>query len=119
MSGISSHVLDTARGRPAAGVVVQLERWDPAAGWQPLGAGSTDAQGRIAHFEPGLPLSAGEHRLRFETAEYFARQTYFTEQGQAAFYPRVEVTFVVTSPSEHYHIPLLLSPFGYSTYRGS
>lgn len=119
MSGITSHVLDTARGRPAAGVVVQLERWDAAAGWQPIGAATTDAHGRIARFEPALALRGGEHRLRFETAEYFARQGYFAEPGPAAFYPRVEVTFVVTSPSEHYHIPLLLSPFGYSTYRGS
>jgi 5-hydroxyisourate hydrolase len=119
VSGISSHVLDTARGRPAAGIVVQLERWDAAAGWQRLGAGTTDAQGRIARFEPACALRAGEHRLRFETAEYFARQGHFTEPSQAAFYPRVEVTFLVASPSEHYHIPLLLSPFGYSTYRGS
>jgi 5-hydroxyisourate hydrolase len=113
MSSITCHVLDTALGRPAAGVQVRLERRDPTVGWLRLSEATTNSDGRVARFEPALALVSGEHRISFETGAYFAHG------GRPVFYPRVEVTFVVASPSEHYHIPLLLSPFGYSTYRGS
>ena len=112
-SGVTCHVLDTSRGRPAAGVRVRLERRDAAQNWLGVGQAETNADGRIVGFEPPLELTPGEHRVSFDTASYFARQ------GQPIFYPRVEVTFLVASAAEHYHIPLLLSPFGYSTYRGS
>jgi len=112
-SGITCHVLDTVSGRPAAGVRVRLERRDAAQSWLGVGQAETNADGRIVGFEPPLELTPGEHRVSFDTASYLARQ------GQPIFYPRVEVTFQVASAAEHYHIPLLLSPFGYSTYRGS
>jgi len=111
--GVTCHVLDTSSGRPAAGVTVRLERRDPAQNWLGLGQADTNADGRILSFDPAFELMPGEHRVSFDTASYLARQ------GQPVFYPRVEVTFVVASGTEHYHIPLLLSPFGYSTYRGS
>jgi 5-hydroxyisourate hydrolase len=107
MSGITTHVLDTSRGRPAAGVPVVLER-AVGSGWEPVGRGATDADGRAS----GLlvsPPEAGRYRLTFETGGYL-------EDG---FYPEVSVTFVVEPGEEHYHVPLLLSPYGYSTYRGS
>jgi 5-hydroxyisourate hydrolase len=112
MSGITCHVLDTSIGRPAAGVLVRLERRD-GHGWQSLGQAVTNADGRVPAFEPAVQVATGEHRIVFDTA------TYFTRQGQPIFYPRVEVAFQISSAEEHYHIPLLLSPFGYSTYRGS
>ena len=116
MSAITTHVLDTARGRPAAGVAVVLEhgRVGEAGAWHEIGRGVTDADGRIkALLAPGVHLAAGVHRLTFATGAYFAAQ------DVAAFYPEVRITFVVTDPAQHHHVPLLLSPFGYSTYRGS
>lgn len=111
--GISTHVLDTSRGRPAAGVAVALERRDGEA-WTTLGRGATDADGRQRTLlSEGAVVAAGTHRLRFEVGAYFAAL------GQPAFFPSVEITFEITSPAEHHHVPLLLSPFGYSTYRGS
>ena len=116
MSAITTHVLDVARGRPAAGVAVVLERsqgGEPEA-WQSIGRGLTDADGRVKTLlEPGAVLVAGIHRLSFATGAYFAAQ------DVAAFYPEVRITFTVTDPAQHHHVPLLLSPFGYSTYRGS
>ncbi len=110
---ISTHILDTTRGRPASGVAVTLERLD-GAGAVRLGGGATDADGRVRALVPeGTALAAGTYRLRFEVGEYFARL------GVEAFYPRVEITFAVASPGGHHHVPLLLSPFGYCTYRGS
>lgn len=98
---LSTHVLDTTTGRPARGIAVLIDG-EPA--------GRTDDDGR-------LPVdgghSPGDHRLTFRTGEYFATR------GVAAFYPEVTITFTVISADEHYHVPLLLSPFGYSTYRGS
>jgi 5-hydroxyisourate hydrolase len=113
MSTISTHVLDTAHGRPAAGVPVTLEV-ATADGWDRVGQASTDADGRA----PGLlsgdsAVHPGVHRLVFDTGAWFA------ERGVAAFYPRVIVTFEIADATDHYHVPLLLSPFGYSTYRGS
>ncbi|HEV2149040.1 MAG TPA: hydroxyisourate hydrolase [Longimicrobiaceae bacterium] len=109
MSAITTHVLDTSRGRPAGGVAVRLER-----GPEVLAHGATDADGRLRDLLPaGTPLQPGSYRLVFDTGAYFA--------GHAAdaFYPEVSVVFQVRDAGEHYHVPLLLSPFGYSTYRGS
>ncbi len=114
MSGITTHVLDTALGRPAAGVPITLELADGAGGWRTLGSGATDADGRLRTLLPaGAPLAPGTYRLRFDTRAYFAAA------GSAAFYPYVEVAFAVADACAHYHVPLLLSPYGYSTYRGS
>lgn len=118
MSGISCHVLDTSLGRPAAGVAVRLE-WlgpprhhDPAT-WQLLGQASTSADGRAANLQGPGGLQLGQHRISFETEAYFQRS------AQVVFYPEVQVLFIVTQATEAYHVPLLLSPFGYTTYRGS
>ena len=112
MSGISTHVLDTARGVPAAGVAIVLEREAPGGGWQPAGRGETDADGRVGVLLAG-PLEAARYRLTFATRDYFRAQ------GTRAFYPEVRVDFEVDEPGRHHHVPLLLSPYGYSTYRGS
>jgi 5-hydroxyisourate hydrolase len=113
MSNITTHVLDTSRGRPAAGVAVMLDV-EESDGWATLGFGRTDADGRLRELLPtGRRLSAGTYRLTFGTGEYFAAA------GTPSFYPSVSVTFVVRDAAEHYHVPLLVSPYGYSTYRGS
>ncbi|HWO08751.1 MAG TPA: hydroxyisourate hydrolase [Polyangiaceae bacterium] len=113
MSGISCHVLDTSLGRPAAGIEVRLERLAEDDDWQSLAAALTNADGRAAGLEGVTPRALGPHRLTFELEEYFGRTS------QASFFPRVQVEFIVSSLSEKYHVPLLLSPFGYCTYRGS
>ncbi|WP_449066078.1 hydroxyisourate hydrolase [Planomonospora algeriensis] len=102
---LSTHVLDAAVGRPAEGVAVRLLADDGTL----LAAGSTDADGRITGWRPG----PGVHRLVFGTGAYFAAR------GTDSFYPEVCVVFRVGDPDEHHHVPLLLSPFAYSTYRGS
>ena len=112
MSGITTHVLDTSRGRPAAGVPVTLEV-EAAGGWTLVGKGATNADGRISDLVTGDSIAAGVYRLIFDTATYFAGQHV---QG---FYPQVTVTFKIEDATQHYHVPLLLNPFGYSTYRGS
>jgi 5-hydroxyisourate hydrolase len=136
MSQITTHVLDTARGAPAAGVPVRLERVSGSgpgdagpgeagpglagtgfagtglAGTGELGRASTDADGRVSDLGPER-LPAGTYRLVFDTAGYFA------QQRTAGFFPEVAVTFTVGGEGQHYHVPLLLSPFGYATYRGS
>jgi 5-hydroxyisourate hydrolase len=127
MSAITTHVLDTALGRPAAGVPVRLERADgheqpdPHNAWGAeeaalvagaLGEGTTDADGRVRELGPER-ITAGRYRLVFDTASYFQRT------GQRGFFPEVVLTFHVEDPAQHYHVPLLLSPFAYSTYRGS
>ena len=106
MNGLTTHVLDAARGRPAVDVAVRLEGPDGGV----RGTGRTGADGRAAL--AGEPLPEGCWRLVFETGPYFAAR------GQETFYPEVMVTFTVTG-TQHYHIPLLLSPYAYSTYRGS
>ena len=111
MSTLSTHVLDAVSGLPATGVRVALDRRN-GQGWQPLGEAVTDDDGRVRDLAPG-GLGVGVHRLIFATGEYFAAT------GQSAFYPEVSVVFEVTDPGRHYHVPLLLSPFAYSTYRGS
>ena len=106
MASLSTHVLDTAAGRPAVGLRVTLETAEGTA----LKEAVTDADGRVGDLAAELPT--GEHRLRFDTGAWFARQ------DLATFYPEVVVAFTVTEDA-HFHVPLLLSPFGYSTYRGS
>jgi 5-hydroxyisourate hydrolase len=103
---LSTHVLDASRGTPAAGVAVRLA----TVGGQELATAVTDADGRVR--EVGA-LTAGDYRLTFATGEYFAAT------GQQGFYPEVVVTFTVSDPGQHHHVPLLLSPYAYSTYRGS
>jgi 5-hydroxyisourate hydrolase len=111
MSQITTHVLDTARGQPAAGVTVRLEKL-PDAGQEEIGRATTDADGRVRDIGPQR-LAAGTYRLVFGTGAYFG------QQRTAAFFPEVVVTFTVDGEGQHYHVPLLLSPFGYTTYRGS
>ena len=114
MSGITTHVLDTARGRPASGVPVTLEVRDAGGGWREVGRGTTDADGRLRELLPeGFAMAEGQYRLTFDA------ETYFAACGAQAFYAEVVVSFVVRDAGAHYHVPLLLSPFGYSTYRGS
>jgi len=111
---ISTHVLDTASGRPAAGVGVILERQGPGNEFQQVSRARTDTDGRVRELVPGaMDLEEGTYRLTFETGAYF--ETIDAE----GFYPRVSVLFSVRDPSQHHHVPLLLSPYGYSTYRGS
>jgi 5-hydroxyisourate hydrolase len=110
LSTVSTHVLDTARGSGAVGVAVRLERLvDRTA--QVVGEGVSDGDGRVRDL--GNDLAPGTYRLVFATGDYFAGL------GQDALFPRVTVEFGLADPARHYHLPLLLSPFGYSTYRGS
>lgn len=114
MSAITTHVLDTALGRPAAGVPVVLEKIDAQRQWHAVGAGVTDNDGRLRSLlDQTSALVPGVYRLVFDTTAYFASQ-----QVQA-FYPFVAIAFSVTDGAAHYHVPLLLSPYGYTTYRGS
>jgi 5-hydroxyisourate hydrolase len=110
VSTISTHVLDTALGKPAAGIPVAIEL---ASDGRALGSGTTDADGRVRDLlSPDAPLGAGIYRLRFDVAHYFAASK------REGFYPEIVIVFRVSN-DDHYHIPLLVSPFGYSTYRGS
>jgi len=112
MSAITTHVLDTALGLPAAGVPVRLERADAQPGDELLAWGTTNADGRITDLGPDR-VDAGTYRLTFDTAAYFQAT------GQTGFFPSVSLTFDLTDPEQHYHVPVLLSRFAYSTYRGS
>jgi 5-hydroxyisourate hydrolase len=113
MIGISTHVLDTARGVPAADMPVVLEKQEKTGQWRVVGSTRTGRDGRCPQLVPdGEQLSAGVYRLVFDTENYYG------EQGVRALYPIVQVTFLV-SDQAHYHIPLLLNPNGYTTYRGS
>ena len=109
---ITTHVLDTAAGRPGRAIAIELERADGAA-WLPVAAGVTDDDGRLRTLTPAGPVAPGTYRLRFHTGAYFAAQQ------QSGFFPIVEIQFTIIDGAQHYHVPLLLSPFGYSTYRGS
>ena len=109
MSYITTHVLDATAGRPAAGVSVTLLA---VATGEQVAKGVTDADGRIADFGPDR-LEPGHYRIDFGTGDYFAGR------DQDTFYPEVSITFSVSADQAHYHVPLLLSPFSYSTYRGS
>jgi 5-hydroxyisourate hydrolase len=114
MKRISTHVLDLVRGKPATDVAVRLEKQDDAGDWQLLTSERTDHEGRCSQLLPeGADLAAGVYRLIFETGSYF------TVQKMVALYPAVEVTFQVQADESHFHIPLLLSPNGYTTYRGT
>ncbi len=115
MSAITTHVLDLELGRPAAGVAVRLEVFVPDRDvWVELAKRTTDADGRVKDLlQPGAPPDQGCHRITFDTGAYFRARDAKT------FYPSVTVEFEITDPAQHHHVPLLLSPFGYSTYRGS
>jgi 5-hydroxyisourate hydrolase len=113
VSRISTHVLDTALGVPAVGVPVCLEQQESGA-WRELGSSQTDGDGRCKQLLPEYHvLAAGRYRLVFNT------DWYFSNQNASGLYPVVEITFEVRSGESHFHIPLLLSPNGYTTYRGS
>lgn len=114
MSAITTHILNTSSGSPAIGVTVTLEQQVRDVLWQRIGEGQTDDDGRCRTLLPDdFPLTSGLYRLTFATGSYF--QALFTP----TFYPEVKIAFFVDDPAAHYHVPLLLSPFGYSTYRGS
>lgn len=104
---ITTHVLDTAAGKPAAGIAVRLEIFDD--GWRELASGVTDADGRNRTLTPAGPVAPGRYRISFDTGAYCPD----------GFFPTVEIQFTVRDGALHHHVPLLLSPFGYSTYRGS
>ena len=113
MSAITTHVLDTALGRPAAGVHVHLQVSEGRA-WRPIAEGKTDEDGRLRSLTDDVqPLESGVYRLVFDTGSYF------NESGTTTFHPRVTVEFTVDGTAPHYHVPLLISPFGYTTYRGT
>jgi 5-hydroxyisourate hydrolase len=113
MGNITTHVLDTARGLPAASVPLRLERQIAEGCWVPAGHGATDQDGRCRSLIAPGTVQKGTYRLTFDTAPYFKAL------GTDAFYPWATVVFEVKDPAQHFHVPLLLSPFGYSTYRGS
>jgi 5-hydroxyisourate hydrolase len=114
MSVISTHVLDTARGRPAAAISVVLERRSGAGEWIAVGRGETDRDGRLQSLHPdGAPIVPAVYRLTFQT------RPYFDSLGVAAFYPEVVVVFETAAGETHYHVPLLIGPFGFTTYRGT
>jgi 5-hydroxyisourate hydrolase len=113
MSAITTHILDISAGVPAQGVSVFLEQ-QTADSWEIIGKGKTDDDGRLRNLlDADFALQAGNYRLTFDTGEYFANKEIEN------FYPQVTIIFSVKDATQHYHVPLLLSPFGYSTYRGS
>lgn len=127
-ASVSTHILDTSRGRPAEGVTVSLAaRTGHDAQWVTLGGSATDADGRCKDL-PALPEGTTHVRLAFDTETYFAKKQAAAQQDAPAlrdsendrsvFFPEVTIAFAV-APGEHYHVPLLLNPFGYSVYRGS
>ena len=115
-SPITTHILDTSVGRPAVGVSVSIERKvqsGDGSNWESLGDGVTDDDGRVKDLLPAETLLAGIYRIHFAIGEYFE------SGGREAFYPEATIVFEVKNPQEHYHVPLLLNPYGFSTYRGS
>jgi len=126
-ASVSTHILDTSAGRPAEGIAVQLAaRSGPDADWRTLGGSTTDTDGRCKDL-PALPEGTTHVRLDFAVEPYFEKKPADAQQDapanrdggtQGAFFPEVTITFAVTA-GEHYHVPLLLNPFGYSVYRGS
>ena len=114
MSTISTHILDTAQGRPADGVYVVLELQNHDESWTSLSEAWTDEDGRVKpFFLVDSHLEAGTYRLVFDT------EGYFTRVEKECFFPQVSIVFSIGDTPQHYHVPLLISPFGYSTYRGS
>ncbi|MBZ9598903.1 MULTISPECIES: hydroxyisourate hydrolase [Streptomyces] len=123
-ASVSTHILDTSIGRPAEGVAIALSARTGRGGeWAALGGSATDADGRCKDL-PALPEGTTHVRLDFETETYFSKKQAEAQQDaprvrdSATFFPEVTITFAV-NPGEHYHVPLLLNPFGYSVYRGS
>jgi len=112
--GLSTHILDTAQGRPAAGVELVLLQ-ESGGDWQEIGRDVTDADGRCRTLLGERELERTNYKLRFEVAPYFAMQSITI----SCLYPYVEIVFTVTDPSQHYHVPLLIAANGYTTYRGS
>jgi 5-hydroxyisourate hydrolase len=112
MKSVSTHVLDIHRGRPAQGVPVTLDRKEGDT-FTRIKQGSTDADGRVKELVPEGQLTPGTYRITFDT------ETYFKAQSLEGFYPEASIVFVIRDPNAHYHVPLLLSAHGYSTYRGS
>jgi 5-hydroxyisourate hydrolase len=111
---MTTHVLDVSIGRPATGVLVRLERQKHGGQWETLGSQQTDSDGRARDLlSEGETLVAAVHRLTFDVGSYFK------DKQVDGFYQEVTIAFTINDPSQHYHVPLLLSPFGYSTYRGS
>jgi 5-hydroxyisourate hydrolase len=114
MSSVSTHVLDLVRGGPAVGVAIRLEHQDPETGrFSLLTSGETNADGRIPDLLPRGGDALGIFRIHFATGAWYA------QRGERCFYPEVSITFEIPKPGEHYHVPLLIGPYGYSTYRGS
>ncbi len=113
MSQITTHVLDTAKGKPAVGIQIILQKETGKDQWEKIAGGTTNSDGRIPAFlSPVQTLTAGVYRMNFETKPYFDRQNI------KAFYPYIIIVFEILD-DEHYHVPLLLNPFGYTTYRGT
>ncbi len=113
MSQITSHILDTSIGQPAADVLITLQH-QTGDDWLMLGSAPTDSDGRVSDFTGNTEtLEAGVYKLTFYLSEYYQRQ------NMSSFYPHVDVVFEIDGDGQHYHVPLLLNPFGYSTYRGS
>lgn len=108
MAGITTHVLDTSRGKPGIGIDVTLELFD-GDDWTHVSRGTTDDDGRLRSLTEGFEMVDGIYRLTFAVGEY----------NPTGFFPEVAITFEVRDVAQHYHVPLLLSPFGYTTYRGS
>jgi 5-hydroxyisourate hydrolase len=113
VSRITTHVLDTSLGRAAAALPVRLDSLESDGTWNTLSDRVTNAEGRVMDLLASGALEARTYRLTFDTRAYFAAS------GRPVFYPYVDVVFTIAAPTEHHHIPLLLSPFGYSTYRGT
>jgi len=113
MSAITTHILDVSAGVPARGVAVVLER-KTFSDWEVIGEGATDEDGRVRDLlDANEILKTGDYRLTFDV------ETYFAKRQIEGFYPQVTIAFTVRGAARHYHVPLLLSPFGFSTYRGS
>jgi 5-hydroxyisourate hydrolase len=114
MSMISTHVLNLATGLPARNLSVVLETQGPLRAWRKIGDGRTDADGRVEDLVPhGVRIPTGLYRLTFDVASYFR------QQSTTSFYPEITITFGVQDSAQRHHIPLLIGPFGYTTYRGS
>ncbi|MGD0987946.1 MAG: hydroxyisourate hydrolase [Candidatus Sulfotelmatobacter sp.] len=113
MKQLSTHILDMVRGKPAVNVPVRLEKQNPSGDWRVLNSARTDADGRCSQLLPETENLSGVYRLVFDTGNYYSQQQCDT------LYPEVEITFLARDGESHFHIPLLLSPNGYTTYRGS
>ncbi|MBI1873830.1 MAG: hydroxyisourate hydrolase [Acidobacteria bacterium] len=113
MPAITTHILDVSGGAPASGVTVALDHRAADGSWASVAEACTDANGRATLLQSEHPMAAGDYRLRFDTGAYFGRK------GLEAFFPEVVVSFRIAASGGHHHVPLLLSPYGYSTYRGS